>query len=92
MSIVNSESNIIEKRSQPPHIVRPMTIDDVDECLRLFAINGLAETTGGLKTYVQLEPNGYHVAVHSETGENFYSIHSEKQRKDIISYDMQLSR
>ena len=73
---MTSNNELIEKSNSsktlpPPHTVRSMTVDDVDECLRLFAINGLAETTGGLRTFVELEPNGYQVAVHSGTGEKY---------------------
>lgn len=52
----------------PPHEVRLMTAEDVQEGLAIFAKNHLSESAHGLATFREIDPQGFFVAVDTNTG------------------------
>ena len=56
------------KKNSPKFKVRKMTKDDAQEALEVFASHDLHEGKDSVMTFLEVDPDGFYVAVNEEDG------------------------
>lgn len=72
----NTAKTIINKGQVIPFSVRLMREEDVDGVLGVWTSVGLHEGTHSISSHFQIDPQGFFVAVHEETGQLYHHFWS----------------
>ena len=57
-------------RQAPPHLIRQMEEKDIPEVAEVWRLIGLHEGIETIRSFMQVDPQGFAVAVNQETGKD----------------------